>query len=104
MSTQKRKFAYGKNSIDGCPCPATAVGYSVDGAVLQAAEWYDSTVVTLGYDNAHSVISEQEAKEAWNQMIDDFRQHAERASDESNRIIYERIVERAIEIRDELGW
>lgn len=100
MSQTQQEFAYGKDTIQGCECPARAAGFAPsDGdESIAVAEWYDCAVKDVGNANYSSIISEQEAKEAWLEMIDQMEKRT--AS------IYkaERDLKVAREIAEELGW
>ena len=100
MSQTQQQFAYGKDTIQGCECPARAAGFAPsDGDESTAvAEWYDSAVKDVGNTHYSSIISEQKAKEAWLEMIDQMEKRVDS--------IYkgERDLQIAREIADELGW
>lgn len=69
---ETKQFAYGKNTIAGCECPAVAAGFepaSGDDSIL-AAEMYDEQVAENGFTNAQSIINEEAAKESWLAMIE----------------------------------
>jgi hypothetical protein len=103
MQKQEQTFAYGCDSIGNSPCPAVGAGFTVEGAVLQAAEWYDS-IARDRCDSDEGTLSEPEAKEVWLQVIDTLRNRANSAVDEQEYRYKQKQVEKAIEIRDELGW
>lgn len=93
--SEHQQFAYGKDTMGDCPCPAVAAGFSPasgDGS-LTAAEWYDDAVYQLDLENADSILSESDAETAWSEMISSLEK---RDMPES--------VEVAREIADELGW
>ena len=95
--TQYDRYAYGKDTIGDCPCPATAAGYTPGNgdASTTAAEWYDNLVRQMDYSTADSTLPEPDAKEAWLKTID---QLTHRYGPDSN------VVETAEKIAEELGW
>lgn len=106
--TEKQQFAYGANTFDGCPCPATAAGYHPEeNRVTAMAERYDTVLQQSPSDNG--TVNEQLAKEAWLEALDYWKQtHHERTQSE---YCAEHAIEQseyAIEIGEtiakELGW
>lgn len=89
-----RYFAYGKDTVAGCDCPAVRAGYQPGSgdASTGVAEWYDAIVRELGFRNADSILSEEKAKAAWLKTI-------ERLEEEN-----EVGVSTAREIAHDLGW
>lgn len=65
--TENREFAYGKDSVDGCVCPAVAAGFSPSSGddSIVVAERYDQEVKDKNLTTARSIIDEEAAKEAW---------------------------------------
>jgi hypothetical protein len=100
MSQTQQQFAYGKDTIQECKCPARAAGFAPsDGDQSTAvAEWYDTTVKDVGNTSYDSIISEQEAKEAWLEMIDQMEKRVDGIHKG------ERDLKIAREIAEELGW
>ena len=92
--SEYKLFAYGKDTIGSCPCPAVAAGHSPkDGdETTHVAEWYDDVVRQLDFDNADSVISEEQAKEAWLETINQM-ESGHRGNENVGR-----------EIAETLGW
>lgn len=97
--TETRQFAYGKDEMDGCPCPAVAAGYSPASgdSSIEPAEWYDSVIKSefRSATEPYSPLSEEEAREAWNMTIEQLTGRYGRDSE---------IVQTAEEIANELGW
>lgn len=95
--SQSRQFAYGKDTIGECECPAVAAGFEPrtgDDSTMPA-EMYDEQVRELGFTSARSTIDESDAKKAWLKMI----QKMERfpyANDVN--------LETAKNVAEELGW
>jgi len=98
------EFAFGKNTVDGCPCPALAAGYnpSYNSKAVIVAEQYDSIfqeeIVGTG------TVTEEQAREAWKEVIDHFVKRRDQADDESDAQYYAERVELARDVKDELGW
>ncbi|WP_144797604.1 hypothetical protein [Halorubrum depositum] len=97
MSTQNRNFAYGKDTIGGCCCPAVAAGYAPNTGdeSTEIAETYDYYVRELGLDNADSIITEEEARQAWLAAVESIEQD-EYAADRKARL--------GEDIAEDLGW
>jgi len=103
---QKQKpdqFAYGKNNINGCPCPAQAAG--------REPGHDKSTYVTDAYDNKlqtspsdFGVVDEEEAKAAWMTAIEYWEQATEQATGTSNKRRCEKYAAIGRDIAHELGW
>lgn len=71
------EFAFGRNSVEDCTCPAMSAGFNPDGTgvdhtpgMLEAAEWYD-TLVAETTGEMKGTISEPFAKDMWLQMMDE---------------------------------
>ena len=97
MSTQNRNFAYGKDTIGGCCCPAVAAGYAPNTGdeSTEIAETYDYYVRELDLDNADSIITEKEARQAWLAAVESIDQD-EYAADQKARL--------GEDIAEDLGW
>ena len=97
MSTQTQKFAYGKDTIGGCSCPAVAAGYAPNTGdeSTEIAETYDHYVGEFGLGNADSIITEEEAREAWLAAIE---------SIEGDEYAAERKARVGKDIAEDLGW
>lgn len=97
MSTQNRNFAYGKDTIGGCCCPAVAAGYAPNTGdeSTEIAETYDYYVRELDLDNADSIITEKEARQAWLAAVKSIEQD-EYAADRKARL--------GEDIAEDLGW
>lgn len=85
-------FAYGKNRVAGCGCPAVRAGY--DGNLLDlpmgaVVEIYDQILVEK-QDDEEGIVDEDTAKEAWNEAI--------------RRTAREDATRQARAVADELGW
>jgi len=94
----RRRFAYAKDRINGCECPAVAAGYqpsSGDDSLL-VAETYDGIVRDRELGSANCIIDEDTAKEAWLAAIEDIR---ERFPDDNHESITA-----AEDVAEELGW
>jgi len=71
------RFAYGWNEYNGCVCPAVAAGFDPAGegegdyvpGLTEAAESYDQ-IVRQGHGGNSGTVSEEEAKDAWIQMLE----------------------------------
>lgn len=94
MSETQRQFAYGKDTIEDCACPAVAAGYSPGSGDVstRVAEEYDDMVRTWGYANADSTLSEERAKKCWLAALERLE----------NRGLYGQDVAR--DIAEELDW
>ena len=91
---EEKRFAYGDDTVDDCPCPAVAAGYSPNSAdeSTVSAEWYDEMVERLYPEEDEGIISEEKAKEAWNKAINEMEIREDPA------------VETAKEIKNKLNW
>lgn len=74
------EFAFGRNSVEDCQCPAMNAGFNPDGTgvdhvdgLLEAAEWYDNLVATETGE-IKGTISEPFAKEKWLEMMDEMEE------------------------------
>lgn len=90
-------FAYGKDTVGSCECPAVQAGYSPGNGddSSEVAAWYDETVEMLGYSNARSIITEEKAKKAWLEAIEAVEEDASTSNEHA---------EVAREIAEVLGW
>jgi hypothetical protein len=88
-----RKFAHGKNEIDGCECPAVAAGFDLreERAVRDMAAKYDIEFSVPGLTKATGKLTEKEAKEGWLSAIS----NCDKDSEE------EKI---GIKVAEKLGW
>jgi hypothetical protein len=95
-NTEERQFAFGENSRDGCPCPMNAVGKNLEvGPNLAIAERYDGIVgdrLGIGWGK----VSENIAREAWLEVIEQYDNRMARGDREKREI--------AREVAAELGW
>lgn len=73
-------FAFGRNCVDDCQCPAMTAGFNPDGTgvdhvpgLLEAAEWYDS-LVAKDTGEMEGVIAEGFAKEKWLEMMNEMKE------------------------------
>jgi len=92
------KFAYGRDEVQSCKCPASSAGYSPlqgDSSTIVAEE-YDSIVVTRFSDGDKvSVIREEKAKKAWLQAVEKMAQRYGEGSE---------FYQTAVDVAEELGW
>lgn len=90
-------FAYGKDTVGDCECPAVRAGFSPGSGdeTTAPAERYDEVVRELGYDNSFSTLTEEEAKDAWLTMIDQLKGHYHEDFEG---------VRAAEEVAETLGW
>ncbi|UBF20292.1 hypothetical protein M1M41_gp039 [Halorubrum sodomense tailed virus 4] len=97
MSTQNKNFAYGKDTIGGCCCPAVAAGFAPNTGdeSTEIAETYDYYVRELDLGNAHSVIPEEKARQAWLAAVESIEED-EYAADRKARV--------GRDIAEDLGW
>lgn len=93
-----REFAFGRNGVDNCACPAITAGMNPCGSgadhypgLVEAAEWYDS-IMKKQESSVKGTISEDVAKDAWVQVI-------QKAIEQD---LFE--AQAAIEVAIELGW
>lgn len=88
------EFAFGRNEVEHCECPAVAAGFdpSYNGLAEEAAGTFDWYMDNERPGEVYGRCSEATAKKAWLQMLDEA---FENGSD------YWRI---ALEIAVELGW
>lgn len=93
----QKQYAYGKDTIRDCNCPAVEAGFTPgDGDRSTAvAEWYDSIVRELDYGTVELTIPEEKAKEAWLKTVEQLRGRYHEDSE---------IVRTAEEIAETLGW
>jgi len=99
MSQRLTQFAYGANTYDDCPCPATAAGYDVDTAI-DVAERYDHQLKES--PSGTGTVDMETAKEAWLQAIDYWRETTAVSEYEKQRANH--AIEIGEQIADELGW
>jgi len=101
---ESQKFAYGKNHVDGCPCPATAAGYSPTSnpMALLVAEQYDEQLKESSSDNG--TVDEKTAKETWKAAIEYYQRTAEQIPDQGDKDWYQERADVGKEIARELGW
>jgi hypothetical protein len=94
--TQRERYAYGKDYIGDCPCPAAAAGYSPKNGdeSTKAAEFYDDLIRQGDVSAPDSTVPAETAKEMWLDTIEKLR---DRYGDKGP-------VEAAEDIADELGW
>lgn len=91
-ATQHNKnfdFAFGENERHGCQCPALAAGLNPvtddTPGLLEAAEWYDN--VANEYNKGWTgVVSEEEAKKYWLEMLESARSENNIAADVAEEI------------------
>lgn len=103
--TQDRKFAYGSNTHDDCPCPAVVAGY-------KPGEEKVPTLIAGQYDveikqqtpSDQGIVDEQVAKEAWYTAIEYYEQKAEQERYKSDIRNHEKVAKVGREIARELGW
>jgi isopentenyl phosphate kinase len=95
MSQTQTMFAYGRDEINECTCPAVTAGYepaSGDNS-LTPAEQYDEQIERLGFaTDLKGVVSEDQAKRAWLSMLNRMK---------TQEISGHKVAE---EIAEELGW
>lgn len=111
----EKQYAFGKDVVNGCECPAVAAGYSPSDRdeTAEIAEWYDAKVEDLGHDprivtrttdygvpitSPYEPIPEAHAKEAWLAMIDEMEKRLNAIGRGEDKL------KTAREIADELGW
>jgi len=98
MSTYNR-FAYGYDTVDDCPCPAIAAGFNPSNDdSTEIAEYYDS-ILKQKYGNIQGTITEEQAKKAWFQAIEQWE-----SKYEDNEAIGNGPKEIGEQIAQELGW
>lgn len=92
-----RYFAYGKDTIGDCECPAVRAGFSpgTGDKTTAPAEWYDGVVRDLGFSSPHSTIEEEKAKTAWLKTIEQLKGRYHEDSE---------VVRAAEEVAEDLGW
>lgn len=106
MSYGERRFAYGRNTVDGCECPASAAGYAKDDVMTltnahvgDLARAYDRTVryqlESVDPTERAGTLSEADAREVWLTVLDRAR---------SSGSVGDPLVEKGEEIARELGW
>lgn len=107
-----QEYAFGHNEVDGCKCPAVVAGYEPDkeGYTLDVAEAFDR-VVRGDNDDCAGTIPEPEARDAWKELVDRYRETVEEYEHDFEDSIpngthktYVERMNRAKEIGDELGW
>jgi len=94
----ERKFAYGRDKVGGCKCPATTAGYnpSNGNSSTPVAEEYDSIVVKIISDKkAVPTVEEEKAKEAWLKAIEKMAQKYGKESFNYKT---------GVDVAEELGW
>lgn len=97
------RFAFGRDVVDDCPCPARVAGYDTTGNLKarEIAGDYDVTVRALFNDATKGTLSAENAKEAYLQALRDMEERYIPVPDG------EKIPEQlqiAREIAVELGW
>ena len=94
---KEKKYAYGKDTIGDCTCPAVEAGFmpSSGDKTTASAEWYDNVVKELGYSNAQSTIPEEHAKKAWLTTIEQLESKYHKDTE---------VVRAAKEVAKQLGW
>jgi sugar phosphate isomerase/epimerase len=96
MSEQTRQFAFGRNEVDGCTCPAVTAGFDpVEGntpGLMEAAGRYDRILSRRSTKQSTGVVSEAVARDAWIEVL-------ESAMDGENYVR-----RNMIDIAVELGW
>ncbi len=88
------KFAFGRNEVGSCVCPAMAAGFEPgdgDGS-LYVAEEYDKEVRNIADESYRGIVDEATAKKAWLNTVEYFK----RTDMEEAEI--------GREIAEELGW
>lgn len=106
-SVGERRFAYGDNLVDECPCPAVTADIGIgtdywgdititDSSVLRFADLYDEAVGELtSHNHDRGVIPEADARKAWLSVLDRAR---------VSRPVKESTIEKGEEVARELGW
>lgn len=95
--SESKEFAYGKDTIGDCACPAVKAGYdpgSGDESTVLAEE-FDAMVVSVGAANAQSTVSEPFARKAWLKAIRNIKQRF--GADSTEYAI-------GVEIAEKNGW
>ena len=65
------KYAYGRNTVGTCGCPAIVAGFNPDcDQTAEAAEYYDDFVRDDVGEAHKGVVNEEIAKHAWMKAID----------------------------------
>jgi hypothetical protein len=89
-------FAYGRNHLDGCSCPAITAGYTEadmdDSEVFETAYNFDQIVGEMK-DKHYGIVSEERAERAWFKSIKRMKSKGKSRS-----------VSIAREIATTLGW
>ena len=98
------KFAYGKNHVDSCQCPAVAAGYNPDTthSVQGVAVRYDGELRDVSDDSG--TVSEGSAKRAWQAAIEHFEHRAKQTPKQEDQDWYQERADVGKEIARELGW
>lgn len=102
------EYAFGKNQMDGCKCPALAAGHDpMDGGFArEVAERFDTTM-----RNEHEIgagtVPESEARRAWRKMMSELKKQTELY--EGKEYVVQPTpakgaLKEAREVADELGW
>ena len=96
----QRKFAYGRDKVGGCKCPASTAGYDPSSGEESTvvAEQYDEILYSNEIFKKHQddrIINEEKAKEAWLQAVERTAQYY---GENSN---FHQV---AVNIAEELGW
>jgi hypothetical protein len=92
-------FAYGRNQVNDCHCPALAAGFNPENTspdairgMLEATEHYDSILKNRSNGERTGVVDERTAQEAWIEMLE---QSLNRGWQRKNA---------ALKVALELGW
>ena len=97
------RLAFGENSFDGCPCPATATGENPDNNdVIHVAELYDDYLSSE--DKQVGIVDESTAKDAWLGAIRELENRAENATDPLESKMLEQYAEHGRKVAKHIGW
>jgi hypothetical protein len=95
-------FAYGNNEVHDCECPAVSAGYSPTSvntnSSLTVACHFDYLVKEMDLENKSKLLSEDEAKEVWERMLEEYE---EEVLEHGGSI---HVYEVAKDIAEKLGW
>jgi hypothetical protein len=92
------EFAVGRDTHDGCACPAVNAGYSPSSGdeSIEIAEMWDEIVrARTGKDRGAFTVSERIAKSAWIEAIESMQNDA---------LMTDRERDAAVDIAEQIGW
>lgn len=91
MSDERDMYAFGKNVVGSCMCPATKAGFNTaDARVNHIAGKFDKLAGESEFVGETGTLTDNEAKELWFEVI--------------SKLDREEYQDIAIEIAEENGW